>query len=639
MAGAFTSPLSDAKSQTRTALQAFRRLRRLSDVSPAESPPDSGHKDIDDMPCRLNAPTDVAEHVATPARERSNIAAAARQSQQGAVLTALEEISREAKLQSNISASTDVKSSSSASPLGTTPPALSRAEQKFIALRQRVIEKQDPSCTISGNIDSSRRESEVLESMKAPSTPVAAASDARHNSGTLLGRMCTRGIHPPQVPSKVVATPRSRATSSGCDAANRQTATSVLKRPRLDSCNTNSGSKFPRARSKSPWRVLQRICPPKEQQFKAGIDACTGSVIDIADDDNDKSDDPVHLGDASRGRQFLTGLKSKAETKAMKSIWQMPRSVPQLANVAPKKRRSFDECMRSRSSSVDSRDGVDVKFQAGEVITVGAEPEHDAISASVIRPADSIEGYAFKKSVGAASGQNPGSLQEVPAPSASRFFKRLCFSGCVHKSGVSQVTETRQCPPGFGAESVRLTTAVPARCRKPRRRLSKAKAAPAHDLALVIKGKWLNLILSGRKTWEIRGTPTKVRRLVQLAQSGSGLLVGEARVTECLRLDLHDMSNHTEKHCIHDLSIVTYRSIYAWVLEDAKRHAVPKPYKHPQGAITWVKLDKPESVVGDPSVVDESMPLDCLDVADEEDRPLSQVLGVHHNRSMGYSDC
>lgn len=75
------------------------------------------------------------------------------------------------------------------------------------------------------------------------------------------------------------------------------------------------------------------------------------------------------------------------------------------------------------------------------------------------------------------------------------------------------------------------------------------------------------------------------------------------------------------------------------MLEDAKRHAVPKPYKHPQGAITWVKLDKPESVVGDPSVVDESMPLDYLDVADEEDRPLSQVLGVHHNRSMGYSDC
>ena len=61
--------------------------------------------------------------------------------------------------------------------------------------------------------------------------------------------------------------------------------------------------------------------------------------------------------------------------------------------------------------------------------------------------------------------------------------------------------------------------------------------------------------------------------------------------------------NTQKTHCIVDLADVTYPKIYAWVLKDVKKHAVPKPYKHPHGAITWVKLDKPMSAE---SVVDDS---------------------------------
>ena len=72
------------------------------------------------------------------------------------------------------------------------------------------------------------------------------------------------------------------------------------------------------------------------------------------------------------------------------------------------------------------------------------------------------------------------------------------------------------------------------------------------------------------------------------------------KVTDC---NLDDMAKQTDKHCILDLEYVTYPKIYAWVLKDVKKHAVPKPYKHPHGAITWVKLDKPMSAE---SVVDDS---------------------------------
>merc|ERR1712146_119406 len=103
-------------------------------------------------------------------------------------------------------------------------------------------------------------------------------------------------------------------------------------------------------------------------------------------------------------------------------------------------------------------------------------------------------------------------------------------------------------------------------------------------------------ILSGKKTWEIRGTTTKVRQVVRLAQSGSGMLVGEARAMDCLRLDPASLHLHAEKHCIKDLSIVTYRKVFAWVLQDATRYDQPKPYKHPQGVIMWVRLDAPRGV-------------------------------------------
>ena len=110
------------------------------------------------------------------------------------------------------------------------------------------------------------------------------------------------------------------------------------------------------------------------------------------------------------------------------------------------------------------------------------------------------------------------------------------------------------------------------------------------DRALCVKKKWIDLILSGQKTWEIRSTATRSRRVVGLAESGSGLVVGEVRIADCLPLEPADLPQHFGKHCIADCGLVKYRKIFAWVLEDAKRYSEPKPYVHPAGAIVWVKL-------------------------------------------------
>ena len=40
--------------------------------------------------------------------------------------------------------------------------------------------------------------------------------------------------------------------------------------------------------------------------------------------------------------------------------------------------------------------------------------------------------------------------------------------------------------------------------------------------ALVVKKKWLDLILAGRKTWEIRGSSTSKRGWIHFAESQAG---------------------------------------------------------------------------------------------------------------------
>lgn len=110
---------------------------------------------------------------------------------------------------------------------------------------------------------------------------------------------------------------------------------------------------------------------------------------------------------------------------------------------------------------------------------------------------------------------------------------------------------------------------------------------------LVIKKKWLDLILSGEKTWEIRGSKTKVRGRIALIESGSGMVVGEAHLVEVLGpLTTRAMLNSVTKHQVPAATIrrgLRYKTPHAWVMTKAKRYRKPKPYDHPPGAVIWVK--------------------------------------------------
>ena len=111
---------------------------------------------------------------------------------------------------------------------------------------------------------------------------------------------------------------------------------------------------------------------------------------------------------------------------------------------------------------------------------------------------------------------------------------------------------------------------------------------------LIMKGVWLDLVLKGLKTWEIRGVNTTKREVVALIQSGSGRAIGEARVIDSVPLSYSDLVENMDKHCIQDLSIVEYSKVYAWVLTNAMRYEIPQPYKRHKGAIIWIHLEQTE---------------------------------------------
>jgi hypothetical protein len=107
---------------------------------------------------------------------------------------------------------------------------------------------------------------------------------------------------------------------------------------------------------------------------------------------------------------------------------------------------------------------------------------------------------------------------------------------------------------------------------------------------LIIKKEYLDKIFSGKKTWEIRGFRTHKRGKIGLIQSGSGEIIGECEIVDCSKeLTLEEYLKNKHKHCSNN-SKLNYKKTFAWILKNPKRYSEPIKYKHPMGAIIWVKI-------------------------------------------------
>ena len=112
---------------------------------------------------------------------------------------------------------------------------------------------------------------------------------------------------------------------------------------------------------------------------------------------------------------------------------------------------------------------------------------------------------------------------------------------------------------------------------------------------LIIKKKWLDLILSGEKSIELRSRNTTRRGPVALIESGSGLIRGEVTLHNTYMLPREMLSAYQPCHRVDDFSEIKYPVIWAWSVTSPVRYAEPVPYTHPRGAVVWVSLHSSSS--------------------------------------------
>ena len=105
--------------------------------------------------------------------------------------------------------------------------------------------------------------------------------------------------------------------------------------------------------------------------------------------------------------------------------------------------------------------------------------------------------------------------------------------------------------------------------------------------ALLIRRPWIDKILDGEKTWEIRGSRTAIRGTIALVPSGSGTVFGVCDLVDCIGpLTEEIFRKNTKKAGMRSdqATLGYYRNTYAWKVTNAKWLRKPVAYKHPYGS-------------------------------------------------------
>ena len=104
---------------------------------------------------------------------------------------------------------------------------------------------------------------------------------------------------------------------------------------------------------------------------------------------------------------------------------------------------------------------------------------------------------------------------------------------------------------------------------KTAKKTAASKKAEPFFRCLCVRAPYAGRIVDGKKTEEYRSTATRIRGRIGIVESGTGTIIGEAELYDCTEIG-------------------DWR--YVWHLRNAKRYKTPRPYKHPFGAVIWVKV-------------------------------------------------
>ena len=108
---------------------------------------------------------------------------------------------------------------------------------------------------------------------------------------------------------------------------------------------------------------------------------------------------------------------------------------------------------------------------------------------------------------------------------------------------------------------------------------------------LKIDDKWVTLILSGRKTWEIRRRNTLIRERIALGNIKTKHVTGYATIVGSIEMTIEELKKHNDEHQANDFldKYAKCRKIlFAWILADIRVETKPKPYSHSTGS--WCSI-------------------------------------------------
>ena len=107
------------------------------------------------------------------------------------------------------------------------------------------------------------------------------------------------------------------------------------------------------------------------------------------------------------------------------------------------------------------------------------------------------------------------------------------------------------------------------------------------DSILIIRPEWLNRILSGEKTWEIRSTACrKVGEWIWLSASQSSTVTGRAQVVDSRHLSVEEWEATRLQHCVPGPRFYGDRT-HAWCLQGVRTTTAPLPFERKRGAVKW----------------------------------------------------
>ncbi len=110
---------------------------------------------------------------------------------------------------------------------------------------------------------------------------------------------------------------------------------------------------------------------------------------------------------------------------------------------------------------------------------------------------------------------------------------------------------------------------------------------------LIVREPYASLIVDGKKTWEIRKSPTRVRGPIGIISRGR--LIGEVELVDVLGpFSVTELKAHEAKHKAGDFleAYAQGRPLWAWVLKNPRRYETPLPVPPRKGRMLWVDLSE-----------------------------------------------